>query len=71
MVPAVLDRCCFVGARFRDSSHYPRMAVSAADGDGYERIGAGGPNAFRSSMGWFYWFDLRRAGTAAAPRPEA
>lgn len=46
MVPAVLDRCCFVGAILRDSSHHPRMAVSADDGDGYGRLRAGGPNAF-------------------------
>ena len=71
MVPAVLDRSCFVGARFRDSPHRPRMAVSAADGDGYGRLRAGVPNAFHRSMGWIYRVDLRRAGTTAAPRPGA
>lgn len=70
MVPAVLDRCCFVGAFLRDSYHHLRVAVSAADGDGYGRLRAGGPNAFRSSMGWFYWVDLRGLALRRLQGPE-
>ena len=71
MVPVVVDRCRFVDARLRDSPHRPRMAVSADDGYGDERRVAGGPNAFHRSMVWIYRGNIRRAGTAAAPRPGA